>query len=56
MNAGRLELIAQEYSKTLGLPAQDLHVYLSSFIYRLSQPEEEAMKRFKMLADESRLL
>ncbi|MBI1992063.1 MAG: menaquinone biosynthesis protein [Candidatus Omnitrophica bacterium] len=56
VNALRLELIAQEYSNTLGMSAADLHAYLSAFIYRLSQPEEEAIERFKGLADEHRLL
>ena len=54
MNQNRFEEIAREYSKTLDIPEADLHAYLSSFIYRLSQPEEEGMQRFKELVDESR--
>ena len=56
MNQGRFEEIAREYSTTLDVPETDLHVYLSRFIYRLSQPEEEGMRRFKELLDEHRLL
>ena len=56
MNASQVEPIAQEYSKTLGIPAAALHSYLSDFVYRLSQPEEEAITRFRALLDEHHLL
>ena len=56
MNLSQLELIAQEYSSRLGVPAAGLRLYLSSFIYRLGQREEEAIKRFKALMDERDLL
>jgi len=56
MNQGQFERIAQDYSATLGgVPAQELTAYLSSFIYRLSQPEEEAIKRFEALLHEHHL-
>ena len=56
MNHNRLERIAQESSQTLGLPAADLHTYLSSFIYRLGQVEEAGIARFRELVDEHHLL
>lgn len=56
MNQGQLERMAQDYSATLGgVPTQELTAYLSSFIYRLSQPEEEAIKRFEALLHEHHL-
>jgi chorismate dehydratase len=55
-NGSHLESIAQEHAKTLGIPEQELHRYLSNFIYRLSQPEEEGITRFKELLDGSGLL
>ena len=55
-NQHQLEVIAQEHSTRLGIPAADLHSYLSSFIYRLSQPEEEAIKQFYNLAETHHLL
>ena len=56
INQKRFPEIAQEYSKTLGVPAQELERYLSNFIYRLSQPEEEGITRFKALVHEHHLL
>ncbi len=56
INLNQLEPIALEYAKTLGLPAQELHAYLANFIYRLSQPEEAAIQRFKELIHEHHLL
>ena len=56
LNTPRLEAIAQEASPALGVPAPDLHAYLSGFIYRLSAPEEAGIARFKELIDESHLL
>jgi chorismate dehydratase len=56
MNQRQAESIAAEYSSRLGIPAADLRTYLSGFIYRLGQPEEAAIKRFKTLVDEYHLL
>ena len=56
MNQGQHEAIAQEYAPTLGVPAEELKTYLASFIYRLGQPEEEAINQFKRLVDEHHLL
>ena len=56
INTRQLELIAREYSMTLGVPSASLHAYLSNFIYRLSEPEEEAISRFRTLLDASHLL
>ena len=55
-NRQRLEAIAQDASPALGVPAAELHAYLTNFIYRLSQPEEAGIARFKELVDESDLL
>ena len=56
LNSTRLERIAEERSAALGLPAADLHTYLSSFIYRLGAREEDAIDQFKGLVDEHHLL
>ena len=56
MNQHQLEPIAQEYASTLDIPAPDLQMYLSSFIYRLGPMEEEAIGRFRALLDASHLL
>ncbi len=56
LNSGRLPQLAQEASAPLGVPAEELASYLSRFIYRLSQPEEDAIRQFKMLVDAHRLL
>ena len=55
-NATQLEMIAEERAASLGLPAKELHAYLASFIYRLSQPEEAGIARFRELVHEHRLL
>ena len=56
LNMKRLDVIAQESAKRLGLPETTVQTYLSSFIYRLSQPEEEAISRFRELAHANHLL
>ena len=55
-NATQLETIAEERAAPLGLPVKDLHAYLSSFIYRLSQPEEAGIARFRELVHGHHLL
>ena len=56
MNTPRFAAIAEDYAKRLALPEAELQIYLSSFVYRLSQSEEEAIERFKALANEHHLL
>ena len=56
VNAGELATLAQERSASLGVPAADLKIYLSNFIYRLGPSEDAAIQQFQRLADEHRLL
>ena len=56
MNSARLEQLAQDYTSALGIPAGELSAYLSSFLYRLGQPEEEGIARFKQLVNDAHLL
>ena len=56
MNTAQLDAVTQECASTLGLPVQEVHSYLSGFVYRLSQAEEEGIARFKELLDEHHLL
>ncbi len=56
LNLGQLETIAQEASAPMGIPAAELHTYLSNFVYRLGQTEEEAIQRFERLLNEHHLL
>ena len=48
-NLGRLDVLAGERAKELGLPASELQRYLEDFIYRLSGPEEQAIATFDQL-------
>ena len=48
--------IAQDTSARLGIPAPKLEAYLKNFVYRLSAPEEEAIKTFRKLANDAHLL
>ena len=48
--------IAQKASARLNIPAPKLEAYLKNFVYRLSAPEEEAIKTFRKLVDEHHLL
>ena len=56
LNTPQFEQIAAEASTSLGIPAEELQTYLSSFIYRLSQPEEDGIAQFRKLVDEHHLL
>ena len=55
-NLNHLEEIAAEYSPALAIPAEELQMYLSHFVYRLGQLEEEGIKRFQELVHEHHLL
>jgi len=55
-NLNSLGEIAAEYSSRLAIPAEDLRTYLSNFVYRLGQAEEEGIVRFKELVNEHHLL
>lgn len=50
-NLSQLDAIAKERSESLGIPAEELHSYLGNFIYRLSQPEEDAIRQFQALTE-----
>lgn len=56
VNLARLDAVAKERAESLGLPADVLTPYLANFIYRLSEPEERAIKQFEHLLHEHRLL
>ena len=56
VNQHQHELIASEYAPVLGVPVEELTVYLSQFIYRLGASEEEGLQQFRKLIDESHLL
>ena len=55
-NLNHLDAIAQEHAPRLNLAPEVLQDYLSGFIYRLSQPEEEGIAQFKKLLHEHHLL
>jgi chorismate dehydratase len=52
VNSGQLELIAQEASPKLGIPAEELHAYLKGIVYRFSPAEDEGLAKFAELAKE----
>ena len=56
MSLSALELVSQEHAATFGIPAAEVHAYLSSFIYRLGPSEEKAIARFQALVHEHHLL
>ena len=56
VNLGRLDLLAQQGSERLGLSSEELKLYLTRFQYRLSEPEERAIKQFEQLVHEHHLL
>jgi chorismate dehydratase len=56
VNHGRLAELANERAESLGLPAEEIERYLASFIYRLSEPEEQGIAQFERLTHEHRLL
>lgn len=55
-NLGRLDAMAKEHAEALKIPAGELQAYLESFVYRLSQPEEQAIKQFERLLHAHHLL
>lgn len=55
-NLNRFGEIAQEASARLNIPAPKLEAYLKNFVYRLSAPEEEAIRTFRRLVNEHKLL
>lgn len=55
-NLGQLDVIAGEAAASFGMPAEEIQRYLGSFIYRLSQPEEAAIRTFRDLVDAHHLL
>ncbi len=56
VNLRQLERLAHDASPGLGVPAEDLHAYLSKFAYRFGQPEEDGIAQFRKLVDEHHLL
>ena len=54
-NQGQLEAIAQARAAAMGMSADDVKNYLGNFVYRFSQPEEDAIKQFQSLLHESDL-
>ena len=55
-NLGRLDAIAKEHAEALQIPAGELQAYLERFVYRLSQPEEQAITQFERLLHAHHLL
>lgn len=55
-NADQFEAIAKDYTKTLGMTEEALCAYLSSFVYRFGQLEEQAILHFRAMLDEHQLL
>ena len=55
-NLRQLPVISQERAASMQLPADEIQHYLGQFIYRLSQPEEDAIKQFNTLLHEHHLL
>lgn len=56
VNHGRLGELAIARAASLGLPPEEIQRYLESFIYRLSEPEEQGIAQFERLAHEQHLL
>ena len=56
VNLARLDVVARERAGALGLPVDVLTPYLANFVYRLSEPEERAIKQFERLLHEHHLL
>lgn len=56
INHGRLGELAIMRAASLGLPPEEIQRYLESFIYRLSEPEEQGIAQFERLAHEHHLL
>ena len=55
-NSRRLDALAVERAVALGRSAEDLTMYLEHFVYRLSQPEEDAIRVFSKLVHDHGLL
>ncbi len=56
VHTARLEELAKERAPSLGLPPEEVQRYLTSFVYRLSEPEERAITQFEALVREHHLL
>jgi chorismate dehydratase len=56
VNVPRAGELAAARAADLGVPAEELTAYLENFIYRLSEPEEQAIRQFATLAHEHHLL
>ena len=56
VNLARLGDLATARSESLDVPAADLTTYLENFVYRLSEPEEQAIARFDQLVHDHDLL
>ena len=48
--------MAKARAPSLGLPPEAVQRYLASFIYRLSEPEEQGIAQFERLLHEHHLL
>ena len=55
-NLGRLDAIAQAHAERLGIPAAQLAEYLSRFVYRFGENEEQAIQQFQLLLRQHGLL
>ena len=56
VNLRRLDELVIQPAASLQVPAEDLTLYLSRFVYRLSTEEERAIQQFSTLVHEHRLL
>ena len=50
------QAMAQARAASVGMTAEEVTQYLGNFIYRLSEPEEQAIQRFSQLAHDHHLL
>lgn len=55
-NLGRLDALAAERAESLGAPKDELAAYLTRFVYRFGDAEEQAIKLFERLAREHQLI
>lgn len=56
VNLSRLGDLAKGRAESLDVPAAELQAYLENFVYRLSDPEEQAIARFEQLVHAYHLL
>ena len=56
VNTKRYGMLAQTYGPQAGLSEPEAQAYLANLAYRLSQFEEEGLRKFRDLADEHHLL